>query len=705
MCTEILHKYLPGLAPEIDDYVCGVLSEIDDFGSVEDVTDALGTILLESHEEATQELVNKVCATLFSSLKGDVSSKEDASVAKLLNAPVKISDDTKKLDSGAGVVNSIWMALPHDRTQVDQKKLAKAESKMRQKKEKRALKDESSNSAKTAMSYDNATVNQASNRKQDEGSGGGGRVYDIKIEDFDISFGKRVLLSSANLSMTYGRRYGLVGRNGVGKSTLLRMISKRELRVAKHIKILHVEQEVDGDDTVALQSVLECDEERERLLAKERELTSKTQSSDAATSTSEQLTQLYSRLEEIDASSAPSRASAILAGLAFTPTMQAMATREFSGGWRMRLALARALFTKPDLLLLDEPTNMLDMKAIVWLENYLQEWPTTLLLVSHDRTFLDTVTTDIIHMHSERLDCYRGNYAQFIQTRHERLTCQQKEYETQMQYRQHLQDYIDRWRYNANRAPQAQSKLKILEKLPELKPVVAELEVKFKFPVVDKFSGAAIKLSEITFSYGPSQQAVFSDVTISAQCDSCIAVVGENGTGKTTLLKLLLEELSPQEGFRHVHRNLRIGYFSQHHVDQLVMDITPLELIQSKFPGHPVEHYRHQLGSYGVTGELALRPVASLSGGQKSRLAFALMAAKSPNFLILDEPTNHLDVETVEALGKALTQFNGGVILVSHDEQLIRNICNEVWMCKDQKVTILEGISQYRTQLEKEILS
>ncbi|XP_064385354.1 ATP-binding cassette sub-family F member 3-like isoform X3 [Halichondria panicea] len=515
--------------------------------------------------------------------------------------------------------------------------------------------------------------------------------------------GRSVLLSNANLTLARGRRYGLVGRNGVGKSTLLRSMACRELRLPAGVSVLHVEQEVTGDNTLALDSVLECDTERVQLLAREGELLASGDKDTAAGSASDELAEVYLRLQEIDADKAPARAGCILAGLGFTPEMQGMQTREFSGGWRMRLALARTLFARPDVLLLDEPTNMLDIKAIMWLQDFLQTWPSTLLTVSHDRVFLTDVCTDIIHLHSRALTYYKGNYEVFMSTKTERLKNQQREYESQMQYRQHLQEFIDRWRYNAKRSSQAQMRIKILEKLPILTPVVGDGEVVLRFPDVDKLSPPILQLTEVVFGYS-SDRVLFKQLNINADMESRIAMVGENGAGKSTLVKLLTGELSPQDGYRSAHRNLKIAYFSQHHVDQLVMESTPLHFIQAKFPGMKDEEYRSYLGSFGVTGELALRPIASLSGGQKSRLAFALMAMPRPNFLIMDEPTNHLDMETVDALAKALERFKGGVVLVSHDQHLIEACATEVWLCKEGTVKRLNGgLKEYRDEIQAEM--
>jgi len=478
------------------------------------------------------------------------------------------------------------------------------------------------------------------------------------------------------------------------------------------LSVLHVEQEVIGDETLALQSVLESDTHRESLLKEERELNKKisAESGDTSEAQSQRLQAVYAELEAIEADKAPSKASVILAGLGFTADMQARATKTFSGGWRMRIALARALFCKPDLLLLDEPTNMLDMQAIIWLEKYLQTWASTLLVVSHDRSFLDEVSTDILHLHTQRIDTYRGNYTDFVNTMTERLKAQQREYESQMEYRAHIQQFIDKFRFNAKRASLVQSRIKLLERLPELKPVEKEVDVVLKFPEVDKLSPPILMLSEVSFAYtneqtGARGPTVFSKVDLSATQESRICIVGENGAGKTTLLKLIMEKLTPTAGQRTAHRNLKFGYFSQHHVDQLDMSVCPVELMAQHFPGHKSEEYRRMLGQFGVSGDLALQQIVSLSGGQKSRVAFAILCGHKPNFLVLDEPTNHLDVQTIEALGNAILKYKGGVILVSHDERLIRMVCKELWVCSQGSVYSLEGgFDHYRKLVEKDIV-
>ncbi|NWX89136.1 ABCF3 protein, partial [Nothoprocta pentlandii] len=672
-----------------------------DFESVDDLVEAVGELLREVSRDAKDDgAIRDVCERLFRTLQLDGRGAQGCSQV-LLDAPIQLSQITDSYDASVDLLPGLLLKRDQG-SMVNAKKLEKAEARLKAKQDKRMERDSLKSSGPLVL--EEASASQAASKKETRmESSGKNKSYDVRIENFDVSFGERVLLTGAELNLAFGRRYGLVGRNGLGKTTLLKMIASQSLRIPSHISILHVEQEVAGDETPALHSVLECDTTRESLLREERELTARVNAGRAEGTEGARLSEIYAKLEEIEADKAPARASVILAGLGFNTKMQQQKTKEFSGGWRMRLALARALFARPDLLLLDEPTNMLDVRAILWLENYLQTWQSTILVVSHDRNFLNAVATDIIHLHSQRLDTYRGDYENFLKIKEERLKNQQREYEAQQQYREHIQVFIDRFRYNANRASQVQSKLKLLEKLPELKPVDKESEVIMKFPDgFEKFSPPILQLDEVDFYYDPNHY-IFRSLSVSADLESRICVVGENGAGKSTMLKILMGELAPVRGIRHAHRNLKIGYFSQHHVDQLDLNISAVELLAKKFPGETEEEYRHQLGSYGVSGELAVRPVASLSGGQKSRVAFAQMTMPCPNFYILDEPTNHLDMETIEALAKALNKFRGGIILVSHDERFIHLVCQELWVCENATVTRIEGgFNQYRDILTEQ---
>uniref|UniRef100_A0A8D3DZI3 ATP-binding cassette sub-family F member 3 n=1 Tax=Scophthalmus maximus TaxID=52904 RepID=A0A8D3DZI3_SCOMX len=694
--VEILKSEFPEIDTELFDYITAVLdSGGADFEDGEEVYDAIGGVLQDvSADSKNEDDVRDICLQMFNTLK--LNQHHGSKKQLLLDAPVQLSQISA--DHDYHIITSTCT--------VDVKKLEKAEAKLKAKHDRRNEKDSQKGSAPLVL--EEASASQASSKKDNRvDQSGKNRSYDIRIENFDVAFGERSLLQGAELSLATGRRYGLIGRNGLGKTTLLKMLASRSLRVPAHISILHVEQEVAGDETAALQSVLESDALREGLLGEEKRLNARLANGTADGLESVRLTEIYGKLEEIEADKAPARASVILAGLGFSAKMQQQMTREFSGGWRMRLALARALFARTVLYSLcvcvPEPTNMLDVRAILWLENYLQTWQSTILVVSHDRNFLNAVVTDIIHLHTQRLDSYRGDYENFIKTKEDRLKNQQREYEAQLQYRQHIQVFIDRFRYNANRAAQVQSKLKLLERLPELKPIERETEVTLRFPDnFEKLSPPILQLDEVEFFYAPDRP-LFSGLNVSADLDSRICIVGENGAGKTTVLKLLMGELTPVGGVRQAHRNLKIGYFSQHHVDQLDLNVCSVELLLNRFPGRPEEEYRHQLGGYGITGELATRPVASLSGGQKSRVAFAQMTMPCPNFYVLDEPTNHLDMETIEALAKALNKFRGGVILVSHDERLIRLVCKELWVCDSGKVRRIDGgFDEYRDILHEQ---
>ncbi|NWH78154.1 ABCF3 protein, partial [Piaya cayana] len=707
-CAEILRSEFPDLDGEVFAYVTGILrGGAAELESVDELVEAVGELLREASPDGKDDgAIREICQRLFNTLQLDEGDAQRCSQV-LLDAPIQLSQITDGYEASVDLLPGLLLKRGQA-SMVNAKKLEKAEARLKAKQDKRMERDSLKSSGPLVL--EEASASQAASKKETRmESSGKNKSYDVRIENFDVSFGERVLLTGADLNLAFGRRYGLVGRNGLGKTTLLKMIASRNLRIPSHISILHVEQEVAGDETPALQSVLECDTTRESLLWEERDLMAKMNAGRGEGTEGARLSEIYAKLEEIEADKAPARASVILAGLGFNVKMQQQTTKEFSGGWRMRLALARALFarlvSRPSLLLSfpSEPTNMLDVRAVLWLETYLQTWQSTILVVSHDRNFLNAVATDIIHLHSQRLDMYRGDFENFMKIKEERLKNQQREYEAQQQYREHIQVFIERFRYNANRASQVQSKLKLLEKLPELKPVDKESEVIMKFPDgFEKFSPPILQLDEVDFYYDPSHY-IFRSLSVSADLESRICVVGENGAGKSTMLKILMGELAPIRGIRHAHRNLKIGYFSQHHVDQLDLNISAVELLARKFPGKTEEEYRHQLGSYGISGELAVRPVASLSGGQKSRVAFAQMTMSCPNFYILDEPTNHLDMETIEALAKALNKFRGGVILVSHNERFIRLVCQELWVCENATITRIEGgFDQYRDILKEQ---
>jgi len=705
-CCQLIKSSFPKINDDIYQYVESVLeTSVEDFENSEDVYDAIGEVLHEMEEDKTEDDVKDICRQIMSLLRPEW---EDGKVVtngglKMLVSEVNLGDLASQVeDLEAG--ESIWLKDADEEARfVDTDKLKKAEEQLK----KKQLRKDKEGVKPQANKYGSreATASQVLSKKDVRAEAtGNNNTRDIHLENFDISYGEKVLIKGADVTLIYGRRYGFVGRNGLGKTTVLKMISERQLVIPSHISILHVEQEVVGDDTLAIQSVLESDTRREGLLQEEIDLTALVDSGNAEAEDSTRLSEVFRELEAIDSAKAPARAAVILAGLGFSAEGQRSATKTFSGGWRMRIALARALFSKPDLLLLDEPTNMLDMQAIIWLERYLQTWASTILTVSHDRNFLDQVPTDMLHIHSQRIDTYRGNYTEYYHTMTEKLKAQQKEYDSQKEYKAHVQEFIDKFRFNAKRAPMVQSRIKMLAKLPVLEPVVQEAEVTLKFPEVDKLSGTILMFSEVSYTYPNTTRTIFSNVDLAATMESRICIVGENGAGKSTLLKIVMDFFSPTGGIRSSHRNLKFGYFTQHFVDQLDMSICPVEVMQKEFPGKKTEEYRRMLGQFGVTGDMALQQIESLSGGQKSRVAFAVLCGHQPNFLVLDEPTNHLDIETIEALGHGLIKYKGGVILVSHDERLLSMVCQELWVCSKGKVFSIDGgLSEYRKLVEKEM--
>ncbi|KAH9037041.1 P-loop containing nucleoside triphosphate hydrolase protein [Lactarius hengduanensis] len=703
--AEKIRESLPGTEEILVQYLSGYL--VDDASDDEDILQ-VARYILESIAMDKPDVLEQLMASLTTLLQDQLVRRESSRSGPKLQRLDKVLDMSK---TGA-MSNTIAFSEGVDlesinkgkASRVDVKKLEKQEAKLKAKIEKRARRDLYEGSklleqTKKQQSYEemfmkiNPLQSAASSKNKSK---------DIHLPSIDVSFGSNRILSGASLTLAYGRRYGIIGRNGVGKSTLLRHIAMREVPIPPHISILFVEQEIVGDDTTALSSVLKADVWRDHLLAEEARLNARlaeldaspgeleVQIDEAKDEVSGRLAEVHASLAEMEAESGPARAAALLAGLGFSEQDQGRPTRSFSGGWRMRLALARALFVKPALLLLDEPSNHIDLNALAWLEDYLQTWPGTLIVVSHDRAFLDAVATDIIHQHSGRLDYYKGNFTQFYSTKSERERNLRREYDAQMEYRKHLQAFIDRWRYNANRAAQAQSKIKILEKLPEISPPVAEETESFRFPETEKISPPLLQLSEGTFGYDPSK-IILNHVNFDVGLDSRLAIVGSNGAGKSTLIKLLTGELTPLSGQVNRNGRLRVGYFAQHHVDTLIPTMNPVQFLAHKFPGKTEQEYRQHLGNFQITGMTGMQLIGTLSGGQKSRVAFSVLSLQRPHILLLDEPTNHLDLEGLDALMSALSTWNGGVIIISHDERFITSVAKELWVCGDGTVTKFKG--------------
>jgi ATP-binding cassette subfamily F protein 2 len=511
---------------------------------------------------------------------------------------------------------------------------------------------------------------------------------DIHIESLSLTFHGHDLIVDSELELNYGRRYGLLGLNGCGKSTLLTAIGCRELPIPHHMDIYHLTHEIEASDMSALQAVVTCDEERVKL-EKEAEILAAQDDGGG-----DALDRVYERLEAIDASTAEKRAAEILFGLGFNKKMQAQKTRDFSGGWRMRIALARALFMNPTILLLDEPTNHLDLEACVWLEETLKKFDRILVVISHSQDFLNGVCTNIIHMQNRKLKFYTGNYDQYVQTRSELEENQMKQYRWEQEQIASMKEYIARFGHgSAKLARQAQSKEKTLAKMERgglTEKVVRDKILVFRFTNVGKLPPPVLQFVEVTFGYTPDN-LLYKNLDFGVDLDSRIALVGPNGAGKSTLLKLMTGDLVPLDGMVRRHNHLRIAQFHQHLAEKLDLDMSALQYMMKEYPGNEEERMRAAVGKFGLSGKAQVMPMRNLSDGQRSRVIFAWLAYRQPQLLLLDEPTNHLDIETIDSLAEALNEWDGGLVLVSHDFRLINQVAHEIWVCENQAVTRWEG--------------
>ncbi|XWS29013.1 hypothetical protein CRYUN_Cryun25bG0120300 [Craigia yunnanensis] len=511
---------------------------------------------------------------------------------------------------------------------------------------------------------------------------------DIRIESLSVTFHGHDLIVDSVLELNYGRRYGLLGLNGCGKSTLLTAIGLRELPIPEHMDIYHLTREIEASDMSALEAVISCDEERLKL---EKEAETLAAQDDGG---GEQLERIYERLDAMDASTAEKRAAEILFGLGFNKEMQAKKTQDFSGGWRMRIALARALFMNPTILLLDEPTNHLDLEACVWLEENLKKFDRILVVVSHSQDFLNGVCTNIIHMQNKGLKLYTGNYDQYVQTRAELEENQMKQYKWEQEQIASMKEYIARFGHgSAKLARQAQSKEKTLAKMERgglTEKVARDKVLVFRFVDVGKLPPPVLQFVEVTFGYTPDN-LLYKNLDFGVDLDSRIALVGPNGAGKSTLLKLMTGDLVPLDGMVRRHNHLRIAQFHQHLAEKLDMEMSALQYMIKEYPGNEEERMRAAIGKFGLSGKAQIMPMKNLSDGQRSRVIFAWLAYRQPHLLLLDEPTNHLDIETIDSLAEALNEWDGGLVLVSHDFRLINQVAEEIWVCENQAVTRWEG--------------
>lgn len=515
----------------------------------------------------------------------------------------------------------------------------------------------------------------------------------LKISDISYSVEGRPLLEGASATIPDGHKVGLVGPNGAGKTTLFRLIRGEltleggTIELPSRARVGGVAQEVPASDVSLIDTVLAADTERTALMA------------EAETATDpHRIAEVHARLADIDAWSAEGRASAILKGLGFDAEAQRRPCADFSGGWRMRVALAGVLFSAPDLLLLDEPTNYLDLEGALWLENYLAKYPHTVIVISHDRELLNHAVGAILHLENRRLTLWTGNYDTFARNRAAARAVQAAEAKKQETRRAHLQSFVDRFRAKATKAAQAQARIKMLEKMEPISAPEEAAKQAFSFPSPEQLSPPIVSLDAVSVGYGGTP--VLRRLTLRIDQDDRIALLGRNGEGKSTFSKLLDGKLEPIEGKISRSSKLRIGYFAQHQVEELDLNASPLLHLQRLRPEESQTRLRARLAGFGLHADQAETEVRKLSGGQKARLSLLLATLDAPHLLILDEPTNHLDIESREALVDALNDYTGAVVLVSHDMHLLSMVADRLWLVKGGKVAPYEGdLERYRAEL------
>mmetsp|Transcript_61961 Transcript_61961/g.96269 ORF Transcript_61961/g.96269 Transcript_61961/m.96269 type:complete len:611 (-) Transcript_61961:258-2090(-) len=542
------------------------------------------------------------------------------------------------------------------------------------------------------------------------------QAMDVKIEQFSLSVYGKEFVCDTKLELNFGRRYGLIGANGSGKSTMLAAIAAREVPIPKHIDIWFLDTEAKPEEITAIEAVVNVvAKEHERLEALSLKLLEEDPEKNA-----DMLTMIGDKLDKMDPETFEARACELLHGLGFTEVMMRKFTKDMSGGWRMRVALAQALFVEPMLLVLDEPTNHLDLGACVWLEEYLKNYPNTLLFTSHSEDFLNGVCTNIMQLTQKgTLVVWGGNYDTYHKTRTEIEKNQLTKYKKEQDDIKHLEEFIRSCGTYANLRVQAESKQKIIDKMKEAglteKPM-PDMTYQFSFPDSEQISPPVLAFSGASFSYsGKKEDHLYENLELGVDLDSRIALVGPNGAGKSTLLKLMLKEIEPTEGEVKRSGKLRIGHYNQHSEAVLDLEKTPLQFLKDLYPEGIVtktgmskmedKDWRGKLGSFGITGDFQTRKMKTLSDGFRTRMAMLLIALVNPHVLLLDEPTNHLDMAMIDALADAINKFSGGLVLVSHDFRLIGQVAKEIWVCDKKTIAPWSGdIKSYKNKLKKDVM-
>ena len=505
------------------------------------------------------------------------------------------------------------------------------------------------------------------------------------LDNLSYSIAGRPLLEHAGLLVDPGRRIGLIGRNGAGKSTLLKLIAGQlqpdggTIRLGQRVRLGYVAQEAPSGEATPLDVVLRADTERTALL----------EAAVNPASPPERIAEIHDRLLTIESDAAPARAAAILSGLGFNADAQSRPMRSFSGGWRMRVALAAVLFSAPDLLLLDEPTNHLDLEATLWLETYLARFPGAILLVSHDRQLLDRAVEAIAHLDRGKIALTPGGFAEFLRIKTEKALQQARVAKKAAEQRAHMQKFVDRFRAKASKARQAQSRIKALERMPQIESVVEDRATRFAFPEPDQLAPPMLSLDGVDIGY--DGKPILTGVSLRIDMEDRIALLGTNGNGKSTLAKLLAGRLTPLRGRQFRTGNLRTGYFAQHQEEDLVADNTPYDHLARALPKATPPQIRAQAARFGLDADRVNTKVSAMSGGERARLLLALATRDAPHLLILDEPTNHLDIDSRRALLDALNDYEGAVILITHDRSLMELVADRLWLAADGTVAPFDG--------------
>lgn len=519
----------------------------------------------------------------------------------------------------------------------------------------------------------------------------------LNITDLTYRIAGRTILESASVRIQDNWKIGIVGANGAGKSTLFKLIwgelvmDGGDIELPSGASLGMVKQDIPSDSTPLIEVVLSGAEERSRLMQKSETETDPYK-----------LAEIHTRLIDIDAYAAPAKAAMLLNGLGFKEEEMSQPISGFSGGWRMRVALAAALLNEPDLLLLDEPTNHLDIEAIMWLEDYLMSYPHTLIVISHDRALLNKCVDHILHLENQKLNCYTGTYDVFEKERAERRMNQQKLHEKQSAQRDHMQAYVDRFKAKASKAKQAQSRMKALEKMDIVSAVMADRAKPFIFPKPEVLSPPIISMDHVDVGYVEGQP-ILSNIHERIDMDDRIALLGANGNGKSTLIKLIAGRLSPMAGEMIRSNKLRIGYFSQHQAEELDLTETAFDAMRNKMKGKIESEVRGVLGKFGFNKALSDNLIGELSGGEKSRLLFAIMSYDAPHLILLDEPTNHLDLDAREGLVQALNAYGGAVVIVSHDPSMVEMVADRLWIVREGECQPYDGdLDSYRAMIVEE---